>query len=297
MSSLFLPNLRCLLFILLLFAFHSQASASRFVRAAAADGFDFPVGKPDAAGYYKARGFQPYGHLGEDWNGRGGGNTDLGAPVYSIGHGVVVFSADAKLGWGNVVIVRHAYRQDDGRIEFIDSLYGHLDERYVELYDEVERGQLIGTIGTNRGMYWAHLHFEVRKNIYIGMDRSKHARGFGNYFNPTSFIEDHRELRRESRGCRIPIDTFDAPFQPADGRPDRPSPAPETFPEEDEPSGLEREINRLFDRHNFHPDPDENATAEKRPYVPFERDDIDRDAEQDQDERDKIRSFWSRARL
>jgi hypothetical protein len=42
-----------------------------------ADGFDFPVGDAEAQGYYKARGFCPNGHPGEDWDGLGGGNSDL----------------------------------------------------------------------------------------------------------------------------------------------------------------------------------------------------------------------------
>ena len=37
-----------------------------------ADGFDFPVGKPNADGYRISRGFTPHGHLGEDWVGQGG---------------------------------------------------------------------------------------------------------------------------------------------------------------------------------------------------------------------------------
>ena len=52
-----------------------------------ADGFDFPVGPPDAKNYYKARGFLPKGleHLGEDWNGTGGRNTDVAIRITGTG--------------------------------------------------------------------------------------------------------------------------------------------------------------------------------------------------------------------
>lgn len=179
-----------------------------YARIPLADGFDFPVGKPDAAGYYKARGYHPKGHHGEDWNGKGGGNTDLGDPVYAMGDGIVVQSRDVRVGWGNVVIIRHAYRQSDGTVKFIDSLYGHLNARYVTLHQRVKRGQRIGTIGTNRGMYLAHLHFEVRKNLYIGMHRSKFAKGYGNYWDPTYFIKQHRQCRTGSGTYQVPINTF-----------------------------------------------------------------------------------------
>ncbi|MEM8889827.1 MAG: M23 family peptidase, partial [Bacteroidota bacterium] len=36
--------------------------------------FDYPVGKPDARGYYNAQGFQKNNHLGDDWNANTGGN-------------------------------------------------------------------------------------------------------------------------------------------------------------------------------------------------------------------------------
>ncbi|WP_166442715.1 M23 family metallopeptidase [Phragmitibacter flavus] len=180
------------------------------VRCQLADGFDFPVGKPDAAGYYKARGFWPNGHLGEDWNGTGGGDSDLGDPIYNIGHGVVVLSEDVKVGWGNVIIIRHAYREPNGKIEIIDALHGHLLERKVKVGDIVERGQLIGTMGGNNGMYPVHLHFEIRKNLTIGMNRSKFARDYSNYHSPTPFINARRQLASDFKRYEIPVNTFAA---------------------------------------------------------------------------------------
>ena len=67
------------------------------------NGFDFPVGKPDATAYYNAQGFTENGHLGEDWNGIGGGNTDLGDPIYAVANGYVSFSENVNGGWGNVI--------------------------------------------------------------------------------------------------------------------------------------------------------------------------------------------------
>src|SRR3954451_7286664 len=77
-----------------------------------ANGFDFSVGKPEAAGYYKARAYTANYHLGEDWDGVRGGDTDLGDPVSCIGEGVVVFARDVHRGWGNVIIVRHSFREE-----------------------------------------------------------------------------------------------------------------------------------------------------------------------------------------
>jgi len=175
-----------------------------------ADGFDYPVGKPDAFGYYKYRGFRSNFHLGEDWNGMGGSNSDLGAPVYNVAHGVVVYSDDFASNWGNVIVIRHAYRHTDGVVYFVDSLYGHLQKRMVEKLDKVTRGQQVGTIGTNRGMYVAHLHFEMRKNINVGLIHSRYSRDLSNYYVPSNFIDNHRTLRQEYRTAQIPFDTFDS---------------------------------------------------------------------------------------
>ncbi len=183
------------------------APTENVVRTRVADGFDFPVGKPDAEGYYKARGFRPNGHLGEDWNGTGGGNTDLGDPIYTIAHGFVVYARDFRLGWGNVVIVRHTFIEK-GKLKTIDSLYGHLDRIMVKEGQQVIRGQQLGTMGTNRGMYPAHLHFEIRKNIFIGMHRSSFKRDFTNYYSPTEFINPNRKTPGGGRSAMIAINTF-----------------------------------------------------------------------------------------
>src|SRR4030095_11578045 len=102
------------------------------------DGFRCPVGGEGMKKYFKARGFRPNGHLGEDWNGAGGGDTDLGDPVFCTAHGIVVFARDFRAGWGNVVIVRHAYLES-GETHFIDSLYGHLHTMLVREGQHVKR--------------------------------------------------------------------------------------------------------------------------------------------------------------
>jgi murein DD-endopeptidase MepM/ murein hydrolase activator NlpD len=145
--------------------------------------------------------------LGEDWNGKGGGDTDLGAPVYSIAHGFVVFAKDYRAGWGNVIIIRHAY-QENGRTEYADSLYGHLHEMLVKEGQQITRGEKIGTIGNNRGMYDAHLHFELRRNIQIGMHRHRFPRDFTSYWDPTSFITARPALPGGGKIVSVPVNTF-----------------------------------------------------------------------------------------
>src|SRR3954464_7358182 len=91
-----------------------------------ADGFQCPVGPNGSGeGYYIARGYRPNGHLGDDWNGTKGGDTDYGDPVYAAAHGVVTFARNYHVGWGNVVILRHAFYEGSS-LKYVDSLYGHL---------------------------------------------------------------------------------------------------------------------------------------------------------------------------
>ncbi len=141
-------------------------SAQRGAPCGVVDLFDFPLSPPDG-GDADAR--WPFGrysdryegiHAGEDWVYDTGDN--LGRPVYSIGHGTVLYAA--PLGWGidqGTIIIRHVFA--DGRT--ILSFYGHLEPESVVLRpgDCVQRGEQIGRIGKPRGR--PHLHFEIR-SIY-----------------------------------------------------------------------------------------------------------------------------------
>ena len=151
--------------------------------------FDFPVGKPDAKNYYKAREFGQARHLGEDWNGKGGGNTDLGDPVYSISNGYVSFSKHLCCGWGNIVRVVHKFPEHP-EYPYVESFYAHLDEIHVKEGDFIKRGEQLGTIGTADGKYSAHLHLELRSFVDMGVGPGYSDDTFG-FLAPTDFIEKY----------------------------------------------------------------------------------------------------------
>lgn len=201
----------------------------RFAPTRSADGFDMPVGKPDAVGYYRSRGFISGRHMGDDWNGNSMGNSDLGAPVYSTAHGLVVYARDARMGWGKTVIVRHVF-WENRKWNYVDSFYTHLHQIFVREGQQVRRGQLVGSIGTNRGMYVAHLHFEIRKNLRIGINQRSYRKDLTNYYKPYEFILPRRNLSGGNRRVQVPINTFRLKAQVVDEIGKRPPPGPEPTP-------------------------------------------------------------------
>jgi murein DD-endopeptidase MepM/ murein hydrolase activator NlpD len=151
------------------------------------DGFDFPVGKPNARGYYNARKFTEMDHLGEDWNGKGGGDTDLGDPIYAVANGYVVSCTDEMMGWGKIIRIIHQLNDST----FVESFYAHCQDFVAQPKTFVKRGDKIATIGNANGSYLAHLHFELRDEIDkpLGGGYSKNTDG---YLNPTEFINSNR---------------------------------------------------------------------------------------------------------
>lgn len=155
------------------------------------DGFDFPVGKPDAKGYYNAQPFQQNSHLGDDWNATTGGNSDLGHPIYAISNGLISEVKDYGSSRGNILRIVHQFPNGEMR----ESLYAHCLEIIVEEGDMIKKGQKVATIGNADGMYYAHLHLEMRRKIAarLGGGYSSDTTG---YLDPTAFIRKFRVIEK-----------------------------------------------------------------------------------------------------
>jgi hypothetical protein len=152
--------------------------------------FDFPLGNENGAMSYNAQRFTENRHLGDDLNGIGGENSDLGDPIYAIADGRVLLARDGGPGWGNIVILLHAYLEN-GQRKYVQSYYGHVQDMLVHPGETVKRGQLIATVGTANGRYFAHLHFEMREFItpFIGPGYREDTRG---WIDGQAFINQHR---------------------------------------------------------------------------------------------------------
>ncbi len=164
--------------------------------------FDFPLGSENGALSYNAQRFTDNHHLGDDLNGIGGEDSDLGDPIYAVTDGRVLLAREGGPGWGNVITVLHAYAEN-GERKYVQSYYGHLETMLVKAGDEVRHGQQIATVGTADGRYFAHLHFEMREFVtpFIGPGYREDTRG---WLDPTAFIETHRGAPDDDVG-RIPI--------------------------------------------------------------------------------------------
>ncbi|MCC6883162.1 MAG: M23 family metallopeptidase [Verrucomicrobiales bacterium] len=121
--------------------------------------WDAPMGSEQGAFTYNAQPFLTTRHLGDDLNGIGGQDSDLGDPAYAAADGLVIFAGWGSPGWGNVVSLLHRLPKGD----LIQSFYGHLKDIDVAVGTQVRRGQQLGAVGKGDGRYLAHLHFEIRR--------------------------------------------------------------------------------------------------------------------------------------
>jgi murein DD-endopeptidase MepM/ murein hydrolase activator NlpD len=164
-------------------------------RVPKAEHFDWPMGGESGAWVYNAQAFWEMNalrggrHLGDDLNGIGGMNTDMGDNVYAIADGLVLFAGEAGTGWGKVVVVGH---EVPGK-GMIHSMYAHLDQMHASSGMIVPRGRVLGTVGTVGGMYPAHLHLELRATDHIDI-----GAGYGlkdlNRLDPSLMIGEMRKI-------------------------------------------------------------------------------------------------------
>ncbi|MDD3765973.1 MAG: M23 family metallopeptidase [Eubacteriales bacterium] len=85
--------------------------------------------------------------------------ADAGTPVYAMQEGKVTFSAK-KGGYGNCVMIDHFF-YNVPELPNVTTLYGHMSKVYVKKGDIVQRGQVVGLIGSTGRSTGPHLHFEV----------------------------------------------------------------------------------------------------------------------------------------
>ena len=78
---------------------------------------------------------------------------DLGTGIWSIDHGVVVYSGWSYNGYGNLVVVDHGNGWQ--------SLYAHLNDIYVGCGESVYQGTILGALGSTGNSSGPHLHFEL----------------------------------------------------------------------------------------------------------------------------------------
>jgi murein DD-endopeptidase MepM/ murein hydrolase activator NlpD len=82
--------------------------------------------------------------------------TQHGDVVMAADAGTVVYAEWGWAGYGNLVVVDHG--------NGFRSYYGHLYGFYVDVGEQVERGQPLGALGNTGLSTGPHLHFEIRQD-------------------------------------------------------------------------------------------------------------------------------------
>jgi murein DD-endopeptidase MepM/ murein hydrolase activator NlpD len=89
-------------------------------------------------------------HYGMDFS------APRGTPIYASGDGVVTRADNMASGYGNHIVIDHGYGYE--------SLYGHLYKYNIKKGQKVQRGDLIGFVGSTGRSQGPHLHYEVYKD-------------------------------------------------------------------------------------------------------------------------------------
>ncbi|RYD58280.1 MAG: M23 family peptidase [Sphingobacteriales bacterium] len=79
----------------------------------------------------------------------------MGTPIYATGDGTIATTAYDDGGYGNHVVINHGYGYQ--------TLYGHMIKIKVKRGQRIQRGQVIGWVGSTGKSTGPHCHYEVIK--------------------------------------------------------------------------------------------------------------------------------------
>jgi murein DD-endopeptidase MepM/ murein hydrolase activator NlpD len=95
---------------------------------------------------YKTKKF----HAGMDFSAK------IGTPIYATGDGKISKVRKSRRGYGNHVIIDHGFGYK--------TLYAHMSRYIVKRGQKVNRGDVIGYVGSSGTSVAPHLHYEVHKD-------------------------------------------------------------------------------------------------------------------------------------
>jgi len=79
-----------------------------------------------------------------------------GTPIYATANGTVKVAGRSDGGYGNHVVINHGYGYE--------TLYGHMFRVKARPGEKVQRGEVIGYVGSTGKSTGPHCHYEVHKN-------------------------------------------------------------------------------------------------------------------------------------
>ncbi len=110
-----------------------------------------------------------------------------GTPIYASGNGRVARADATATGYGNHVVIDHGYGYQ--------SLYAHLYKYNVKPGQKVNRGDVIGFVGSTGRSEAPHLHYEIFKDG----DRINPINFYYGNLTPEEFAEILRKSQQENQ--------------------------------------------------------------------------------------------------
>ncbi|HEX9074232.1 MAG TPA: M23 family metallopeptidase [Anaerolineae bacterium] len=90
--------------------------------------------------------------------------SSLGTPIHAADSGTIAMAGWDAVGYGNMILINHG----NGYM----TRYGHLSEIDVQVGQAVQKGQVIGLVGSTGHSTGPHLHFEI---IHNGLNQNPYG--------------------------------------------------------------------------------------------------------------------------